>query len=445
MKDNRGVPMPEPKGLKSAIEGDSRASEQQGSKPGTQGLSRRTFLEVGSAGLAGAALASLSVNTQERSDTEKADQDHSASNPGPENKPLLDENPNSNLPPPTDHGHVEPIWYSFDLTTKRVEEGGWTNQVTERVLPSSKDLAGVRMRLTAGSFRELHWHTADEWAIMLYGNARVTCLNPDGTVFIGDVGKGDLWYFPAGFPHSIQGLEPDGCEFILVFDQGSFSEDNTFLLSDWVRRTPPSVLSKNFGLPASALKKLPNKSLYIFAADLPASLARDKAAVGGRRVESSYQYTFKMSTMAPTQRTKSGEVRIVDSRNFLASKNIAAALVIVKPGGMRELHWHPNASEWQYYLSGKGRMTVFTSEGARTMDFNANDVGFVPAVAGHYIENTGNTDLVFLETFKASEYMNFSLNNWLRRLPPETVTSHLNLDADTISKIPSEALDVLPG
>jgi oxalate decarboxylase len=437
--------MPEAKGFESALEGDTWASEPRGSKAGMDGLSRRTFLGVGSAGLAGAALASLAVNTQEKANTEKADHDHSASNPGPENKPLLDENPNSNFPPPTDHGHIEPIWYSFDLTTKRVEEGGWTNEVTQKVLPSSKDLAGVRMRLTAGSFRELHWHTADEWAIMLYGNARVTCLNPDGTVFIGDVGKRDLWYFPAGFPHSIQGLEPDGCEFILVFDQGSFSEDNTFLLSDWVRRTPPSVLSKNFGLQTSALKNLPNKSLYIFAADLPASLAQDKAAVGGRRVESPYQYTFKMSTMAPTQQTRGGEARVVDSRNFLAAKNIAAALVTVKPGGMRELHWHPNASEWQYYLAGKGRMTVFTSEGSRTMDFNANDVGFVPAVAGHYVENSGNTDLVFLEMFKASEYMNFSLNNWLRRLPPEAVTSHLNLDAATISKIPSEALDVLPG
>ena len=427
------------------MERADRAPEPQERKPGAEGLSRRNFLGVGSAGLASAALASLAAKAQEKADIEKAEHDHSSSNPGPENKPLLDENPNSNLPPPTDHGHVEPIWYSFDLTTKRVEEGGWTNQVTERVLPSSKDLAGVRMRLTAGSFRELHWHTADEWAIMLYGNARVTCLNPDGTVFIGDAGKGDLWYFPAGFPHSIQGLQPDGCEFILVFDQGSFSEDNTFLLSDWVRRTPPSVLSKNFGLPASALKNLPNKSLYIFAADLPASLAQDKAAVGGRRVESPYQYTFKLSTMAPTQQTRGGSVRIVDSRNFLASKNIAAALVTIKPGGMRELHWHPNASEWQYYLAGNGRMTVFTTEGARTMDFNANDVGFVPAVAGHYVENSGNTDLVFLEMFKASEYMNFSLNNWLRRLPPEAVTSHLNLDADAISKIPSEALDILPG
>src|ERR1700730_4141071 len=433
------------RGAMKSMEGDNQMNEQQESKPGMEGFSRRTFLEVGSAGLATAALASLAVNAQEKTDTEKADHDHSVSNLGPENSPLLDENPSTNLPPATDHGNIEPVWYSFDLTHKRVQEGGWTNQVTQRELRASTDIAGVRMRLTAGSFRELHWHTANEWAYMLNGNARVSVLNPDGTVFLDDLGKGELWYFPAGFPHSIQGLGPDGCEFLLVFDQGSFSEDNTLLLSDWVRRTPPSVLSKNFGLPTSALKNLPNKSLYIFPADLPASLAQDKAAVGGRRAESPYQYTFRMEAMAPTKQTRAGEVRVVDSRNFRAAKHIAAALVTVKPGGLRELHWHPNASEWQYYISGKGRMTVFTTAGAHTMDFNANDVGFVPSVAGHYVENTGKTDLVFLAMFKACEYMNFSLNNWLRHLPPEMVTSHLNLDADTIAKIPSEALDVLPG
>ena len=422
---------------------ENPTSRQQENKTGTEGLSRRTFLEVGSAGLASAAFASLTA-AQETADTEKADQDHSSSDPGPENKPLLDENPNSNLPPPTDHGHIEPIWYSFDLTTKRVEEGGWTNQVTERVLPNSKDLAGVRMRLTAGSFRELHWHTADEWAIMLYGNARVTCLNPDGTVFIGDAGNGDLWYFPAGYPHSIQGLGPDGCEFILVFDQGSFSEDNTFLLSDWVRRTPPSVLSKNFGLPASALKNLPNRSLYIFPADLPASLAQDKASVGGRRAESPYEYTFKLSTMAPTQQTKSGEVRIVDSRNFPASKNIAAALVRIKPGGMRELHWHPNASEWQFWIAGKGRMTVFFPvDNARTVDFHPNDVGFVPSNAGHYIENTGDTDVVFLEMFASDIFEDVSLNQWLRRLPAQMVLAHLGFDQASLAKIPDEKLEIV--
>ena len=401
---------------------------------------------MSSVALATAAFAGLAANAQEEAGTQKAERDHSSSDPGQENKPLLDENPSSNLPPPTDQGDIGPIWYSFNLVHKRVQQGGWTHEVNQRVLPTSRDLAGVNMRLTAGSFRELHWHTADEWAIMLYGNARVTVMNPDGTMFIDDVGKGDLWLFPAGFPHSIQGLGPDGCEFLLVFDEGNFSEDGTFLLSEFVAHTPRNVLMKNFGLGKDAIAKLPKRELYIFPAALPLSLAQDKAAVGGRRVESPIQYTFKMSAMTPTRKTPGGEVRIVDSRNFPVSKNVASALVTLKPGALRELHWHPNASEWQFWIAGKGRMTVVMNEGrARTMDFNANDVGLVPRVAGHYIENTGDTDATFLEMFKADQFIDVSLNNWLRRVPPEAVSAHLNLDQELIAKIPAEKELVIPG
>jgi oxalate decarboxylase len=414
--------------------------------PGTEGLSRRSFLGVGSTALATTALARIAAHAQEAQDTRKAEKDQSSSDPGQENKPLLDENPSSNLPPPTDHGDIGPIWYSFDLAHKRLEEGGWTHEVNQKVLPSSTDLTGVNMRLTAGSFRELHWHTADEWAIMLYGNARVTVMNPDGTMFIDDVTKGDLWLFPAGYPHSIQGLRPDGCEFLLVFDQGDFTEEGTFLLSETIVHTPRKILAKNFGLDIDVIAKLPkSEQLYIFPASLPLSLAQDKAAIGGRRVESPIQYTFKMSEMAPTRKTPGGEVRIVDSRNFPATKNVAAAHVTLKPGALRELHWHPNASEWQFWLAGKGRMTVVMNEGrARTMDFNANDVGFVPRVATHYIENTGTSDVVFLEMFKADQFVDVSLNNWLRRVPPEAVMAHLNLDQQQIANIPAEKELVIP-
>jgi len=403
---------------------------------------RRTFL---GRTLAAAALGSAAVaRAQQRSQIHAGEADHSASDPGPENASLLAQNPNTNTPPDTDFGDIGPIWYSFDLARKRVEEGGWTHQVTQRELPPSRDIAGVNMRLTAGSFRELHWHTADEWAFMLYGNARVTVLNPDGTIFIDDVEKGDLWFFPAGFPHSIQGLGPDGCEFLLVFDEGLFSEDNTFLISEWLAHTPDEVLTKNSNLDRAAIAKLPKDELYIFPSDLPGTLAADRAIVGGKAVESPIQYTFKMAAMKPTRITRGGEVRIVDSHNFPASTSIAAGLVTIKPGGMRELHWHPNASEWQFYLSGKGRMTVFMPPGrARTMDFNANDVGFVPAVAGHYIENTGDTDLVFLELFKADTFQDFSMNNWLRRLPPQMVKAHTNLSSSEIQRIPSEKQEVI--
>ena len=421
--------------------GDQKSAEIR-----TAEVNRRSFMGLGAGALAVAALTSLSAEGQSRETTQKGQLDHSASNPGPVNKALAQENPNSEAPPATDHGDVSPFWYSFDLSHRRVQEGGWTRQVTQRDLPISTDLAGVNMRLTAGSYRELHWHTANEWAYMIYGNARVTVMNPDGTIFIGDVEKGDLWFFPAGFPHSIQGLGPDGCEFLLVFDEGLFSEYQTFLLSDWVAHTPLPVLSKNFKLAESQLANLPDDELYIFSGEVPGSLEQDRLAVGGKAAESAISYTFKMASMPPTKETPGGSARVVDSRNFPASKTIAAALVIVKPGGLRELHWHPNASEWQYYLAGSGKMTVFASAGkARTMNFNANDVGFVPAVAGHYVENTGDTDLVFLEIFKSNRFEDFSLNNWIRRVPPEMAKAHLNLNNEQLKAIPEEKLVVIAG
>ena len=158
-----------------------------------------------------------------------------SSNPGPRNAGLIRLSPNSDSPPATDHGSVGTLWHCFESTHRRVQKGGWTHQVTEREVPLSKEIAGVNMRIVGGAFREAHWHLADEWAYMLTGKARITLFGADGSMFVDDVQTGDLWNFPAGLPHSIQGLEKDGCEFLLVFNQGSFSEESTFLLSDWLR------------------------------------------------------------------------------------------------------------------------------------------------------------------------------------------------------------------
>ncbi len=403
---------------------------QHSDQPSAASLTRRTFIAGGSVGLATTALGSIAAAQQ---------QGRPASDPGQNNLPLLSENPSSNEPPPSDRGDTGPIWYSFNLTHRREEDGGWTRQVTQRELPTSTEIAGVNMRLAAGSFRELHWHTAGEWAMMLYGNARISMLNPDGTVFLDDVSRGDLWFFPAGYPHSIQGLGPDGCEFLLVFDRGDFSEEKTFLLSDWVSHTPPDVIQKNLDLTPQAIALLPKHQRFIFSAATPGPLGPDKASVGGFPALSAASFSFRMLEMEPTFSQTGGNVRIVDSHNFPPSVTIAAALVTLHPGAMRELHWHPTGSEWQFYLSGKGRMTVFVSPGeARTMDFNANDVGFVPTMAGHYIENTGDTDLVFLEILRANRFVDFSLNNWMRHLPPEMVAAHLNISAESIQRIPAE-------
>jgi oxalate decarboxylase len=403
-------------------------------------ISRRKILSTAAVGL----VAASTANAQNANNAPPQPQrpGRGGTDLGPRNLLRDRQNPDMLVPPATDHGTLPNLRFSFSDAHMRLERGGWTRQVTSRELGISKNIAGVNMRLNTGGVRELHWHKAAEWAYMLKGTARITAINSDGHNFVDDVGEGDLWFFPSGVPHSIQGLNPDGCEFLLVFDDGDFSEDNTFLLSDWFKHTPPEVLAKNFGVPVSAVSNTPDPSeLYIFPLPVPGPLASDKIA-GATAVPQSFSH--KLMAQDPI-RTKSGTVRIVDSKNFPASATIAAALVEVAPGGLRELHWHPNTDEWQYYIEGQARMGVFASSGdARTFDFMAGDVGYVPFAMGHYVENTGDTPLRFLEIFKSSYYADISLNQWMALTPPELVQGHLKLDAATIAALRKTKAPVVP-
>ena len=407
--------------------------------------SRRGFLGMGSAALAAAGLVSASDAAAQEQRPYPSKSDRSTSAPGPFNPPLDAQNPDSNWPPATDAGGVQTFKYPFALSHKRMQEGGWSREVTVRELAVSKSIAGVDMRLTAGGIRELHWHSAAEWAFMLYGNARITAIDLDGKSFVSDVTEGDLWYFPPGIPHSIQGLNPDGAEFLLVFDDGNFSEYETVLLTDWMAHTPHDVLANNFGVSEQALEQMPKKEKFIFQAEVPGPLTAEQKAAAGSVSASPQNFAFRTAQLPLTKRTKGGEVKIVDSSKFKVSTTIAAAIVTVHPGGIRELHWHPNADEWQYYISGAGRMTVFATGGrARTMDFQAGDVGYVQKILPHYVQNTGNTDLKFLEMFKSSVYQDLALSEWLTHTPPNLVLAHLGIDKATLDAIPREEIVVMP-
>jgi oxalate decarboxylase len=362
---------------------------------------------------------------------------------GPRNPDRERQNPFTVRSPASDHGTMPNLKWSFADSHMRIEESGWARETTVRELPISKAMAGVNMRLKAGGVREMHWHKEAEWSYMLKGTARITAVDEFGRTFADDVSEGDLWYFPPGIPHSIQGMDSDvdGCEFLLVFDDGSFSEDSTFLLTDWLAHTPRDVLAKNFRTSEDKLKDLPSKELYIFPAPAPGLLSADQISGAGPVPKT---FSHRLLRQAPC-RMAGGTVRIVDSSIFAASKTIAAALVELEPGGLRELHWHPNADEWQYYIEGEGRMTVFGSESkARTFDFRSGDVGYVPFGMGHYIENTGTGMLRFLEMFRSDRYADLSLNQWLALTPRVLVEAHLKIGGDVIAGLPSRKVPILP-
>jgi oxalate decarboxylase len=407
-------------------------------------VSRRGFLGVGSAAVA-AAVGALSASDAVAQNSSQATGGHTGTDPGPANSPLDAQNPDSIWPPSTDSKSlVQNFKYPFSFANKRVYEGGWSREVTVRELPVSKSLAGVNMRLNAGGVRELHWHTAAEWAIMLYGSARITAIDNEGRSFVADTNKYDLWFFPSGIPHSIQGLGPDGCEFMLVFDDGNFSESETVLLSDAMAHIPREVLAKNFRVSEQAFQNVPKEELFIFKTDVPGALENDQRVASGSLARSPINFAFRTLDMPATKSTKGGDVRVVDSSNFKVTTT-SMALVTVHPGGLRELHWHQNADEWQYYIAGRGRMTVIsTGNKARTMDFQAGDVGYVEKTLLHYVENIGDSDLVFLEMFKSPVFQDLSFTEWLTHTPAELVMAHLKIDRAAYDAIPRSKAVILP-
>jgi oxalate decarboxylase len=279
---------------------------------------------------------------------------------------------------------------------------------------------------------------------MTYGSCRVTVLDTDGRAYVQDVRAGDLWFFPAGYPHSLQGLGPDGCEFVIVFDDGDANEFNTLLLTDWIAHTPPDILARNFGVPADAFKSVPLNDLWIFQGKEPGLLSEDQQAVSGGGLPPN-PFTFSLSGATPRRSNENGIVQIADSTTFKVSNTIAAALETIRPGGLRELHWHPNADEWRYYIKGEARMTVFDAgPRAQTMDFRAGDVGVVKRNQGHYVQNTGTTDMQFLAVFKSPAYAEISLSNWLTRAPAAMVAQHLNIDPTVLAQFPKGGPGIVP-
>ena len=408
-------------------------------------LSRRSFLEKGSAVLAaGASLPMLAAAQQTRDMSGDTHTGVNETQPGPINKTLDSSEPDSVYPPGTDAGGQPPFKYPFSYAHKRIEAGGWTRQVTVRDLPISKKMAGVEMRLIKGGVRELHWHVGAEWAYMTAGTARITAVDQHGRAFVDEVSTGDLWLFPGGIPHSIQGVGSDGCQFILVFDDGNFNEFETFLLTDWMHHVPKEVLAKNFSVPESTFNNVPPHELFIFPRDLPRPLEEERKEVYAGTEPVPNTFAFFASKMQPTKVSAGGSVKIIDRKNFPAT-NIAAAIVTLKPGGLRELHWHPNEDEWQYYVAGKGRMTVFSAGGhARTMDFHEGDVGYIEKSMPHYIENLGDTDLLFLEVFPSPEYQDISLAEWLAHTPSRLVDQHIGVGEGFLRKLPKKEAVITP-
>ncbi len=177
----------------------------------------------------------------------------------------------NNVPDPLLSGKELPTFkFALEQSTGKVSGGSFGKEATVEQLAISKGIAGVSMRFEPGVTRELHWHaTAAEWAFVLEGRVRTTLVDPSGGSEINDFGPGDVWYFPRGHAHSLACLGKEPCHFILIFDNGYFSEFGTFSITDWLGHASKPLLAKNFGLPQSTFEGFPSEEAYFVRGQIP--------------------------------------------------------------------------------------------------------------------------------------------------------------------------------
>ena len=342
----------------------------------------------------------------------------------------------NNVPDPTLAGTDLPTFkFALEKSDGKVIGNSYGKEATVTQLPISKGIAGVSMRLEPGAMRELHWHaTAAEWAFVLEGRVRTTVVDPGGLAETNDFDPGDVWYFPRGHGHMLQCLGDKPCHFILIFDNGYFSEFGTFSITDWVGHTPPALLAKNFGLPEAAFATFPKEEVY-FARGNPPPAEPSVPLQGWRLPPETHKY--RLLAQPPHATYQGGREWRVDSSSFPIAKTITGVILDLDPGALRTLHWHPNADEWQYVVEGEVSVTLFGSHGRYRIErLQKGDVGYIPQGYGHSIENVGSGTARILIGFNAGIYETIDLSQWIAANPKDVLATNFGQPSEVFGKFP---------
>jgi len=342
----------------------------------------------------------------------------------------------NNVPDPLLAGKDLPTFkFALEKSQGKVIGNSFGKEATVTQLPISKGIAGVSMRLEPGAMRELHWHaTAAEWAFVLEGRVRTTVIDPQGNSETNDFDVGDIWYFPRGHGHMLECLGATPCQFILIFDNGYFSEFGTFSITDWIGHAPKPLLAKNFGLPEETFNTFPRGEVYFARGAVPPE--QPAAPLQGWKLPPE-THKYRLLAQTPHRVYAGGREWRVDSTRFPISKTITGVVLDLDPGALRELHWHPNADEWQYIVDGQVNVTLFGS-GARfrVETLEKGDVGYIPQGYGHSIENVGDKPARILIGLNAGIYEAIDLSQWIAGNPADVLATNFGQSPDLVGKFP---------
>ncbi|WP_426442595.1 cupin domain-containing protein [Bradyrhizobium genosp. P] len=332
---------------------------------------------------------------------------------------------------------------SLDKAPIKATSGGWAREITARGLPIATNIAGAHLFINAGGAREMHWHNSAEWAYVVGGHCQVTVVDPEGQLEVVNLGPGDLWYFPNGHSHAIQTLGPTPCHAILAFDDGLYSEHGTFGISDWMSRYDSLTLSQALGIPAETFAAVPKAETYIMQGEvLPLDGPQARVV---RTLDPDRTHRYSLMAQKPKISTAGGALYVASAKEFPVATTMTGMLLKLKRGAMHEPHWHPDANEWHYVLTGRTRVTLFAfDKHVSVAELSPGDCAYIPRNCGHSIQNIGTEDAEIVGVLDSGVYRESSLSNWLATAPRHLLANNFGMTEMAVAPFKQTAVISAP-
>jgi oxalate decarboxylase len=314
--------------------------------------------------------------------------------------------------------------------------GGTLREMTAEDYPPIPNMASAQIDLDVGGMRGMHWHdTAGEIGYVVRGAALLTVIDASNNREIVALHEGDIYCVPVGFAHCLACLGSEPCRVVAVYDDGRTVESNAINVTDWLKAEPANILTAILNVPGERLQQSAGKIPLI---SKHAPLLEVPAAPHGFATTAAQSFRFPLAQMTPV--TSSGGTFVQASRlDFPMSQTMVAALTVLFPGGIREPHWHPNADEWDYVLSGRAKITTFAGAGkSAVVEVGPGDLGYLPRNAAHAVQTIGDEPFRLLSIFNADSFQAIGLSGLLIGTPDELLARNLGLTEAEVSRITKE-------
>jgi oxalate decarboxylase len=333
--------------------------------------------------------------------------------------------------------------HTFNLESIRpqaVLDGGTRAMANKDNFSILNRMALYSLRLESGGVREPHWHpNADELSYCLSGRALMTIFSPGAGHDTFTVDKGEIVYVPKGYLHHIENINHSETKFAIAFNH---EKPEDIGISGSTGSMPDKVLGDTFGLGAEYFSNF-KKSSHDLLITFRSKMEEDGTTTTTYQTIPNY-HKFNLKDFPPMVQTKGGTVSLGNADNFGILSGLACYLLTLKPKGIREPHWHPNAAELDYVISGRARMTIFSpGDIVDTFEVGPGEVVFIPSAYFHYIENADDhNDMQFAVFFNHERPEDIGISGAFGAYSNEVLGSVFGLQPKILESLPKYQEDL---